>query len=725
MSLACNYVRSFSDTWAHLIKLTSAAARKKIKNNVAASWENYSNICNPLLKVSSSVSTNNGMPTQVTFAIKVDDKNGISQTAILMLALDSFMSLVASSSCATVDSNKEDSSFVIKIPYNASGEILLNNKGYPAGLHGPFRRWSFDFKSANLSGKNGIAGIAAAALADIEDGFDVNGTGKLKRMNLITAAAQQLDDAEMGRSLNRNKRSGLGSRFSVSSTRQTNQSDLLHHQNLYMKATGVTQIKEEVVAREEEEEKNKVNKKKSTRKRSRRKGDCSANPLSFVDKFVGNVRTLGIKGCTQPPPSMEFTSLFMTGTEADACYQACRSMRGASKIRSLLIKYGNKDLMKENERKTGWEWSSPEDRKLVVETEDGSERILTFRIVCEKSERFNTVTSIASNIKQWIRNTAKILDDLNELKEFLPQMGSAASFLKINLLKTLAGVFTVRDTVGFRIPDHSKNWLPKAWNTPMSVMGITSCRYDKVIEVMDLLLTGGTFVTSCLNNTYFYELGVRPSNSWWLHIDALKLATAVLRYATKTGGGGGNFCCSSSPSSTPIIITEEGIAIKNSKNVSPWQLLPPTRQSIDATIATIIQNYSSISSALRERSTQKCLSDNGKVSFDDIISRLGAFKALVETTVMADRRFSEEDMHAPRSPKSTPSQKRKKRIQKEDEDDTNPESTIIKRQRLSLEKDDQCVDGHQLKIEAIRKSAATTALIFTQPALDNAISLTL
>lgn len=699
MSLACNYVRSFSDTWAHLIKLTSAAARKKDENG---SWENYSDICNPLLKVSSSVSANNGT-TQVTFAVNVDNKSGVSQTAILMLALDSFMSLVASSSCATVSSNKEDSTFVIKVPYNASGEILLNNKGFPAGLCGPFRRWSLNFKYANLSGKNGIAGIAAAVLADIKDGSDVNGTGILERMNIITAAIQQLDDSEMGRTLSRNRRLGLGSRFSVSSTRQTNQRDLKRHQNLCMKAVGVMRA---VPAGEKEE----VDKKKSTRKRSRRKGDCSANPLSFVNKFVGNVKTLGIKGCSQPPPSVEFTSLFMTGVEADAGYRTCQSMRGVNRLRSLLVKYGHKDLMKENEQKTRWEWSSPEGRKLVVVTANGLERILTFRIVCEKSEKFNTVTLMTGNIKQWVRNTAKFLDDLNELKESLPQMGSAASLLKVNLLKTLAGVFTVRDTVGFRIPDHSKNWLPKAWNVPMSAMGITSCRYDKITEVMDLLITGGVFVTSSLNNAYFYERGVTPRNSWWLHIDALNVATVLSATVSY-----GNLCCSSS---TPIVITNGGIAIKNTAS-STQQPPSPTRQSIDATIANIIQSFSDISSALRERSMQRSLSENGKKSLSDVISRMGAFKALVETTVVAPfsyDRFS-DDLHTQR--------------EDEDEDDADCESTIIKRQRLSVneeEEDDRILSAarrHQLKIEAIRKSAATTALVLTRPALDNAMSLTI
>ena len=59
---------------------------------------------------------------------------------------------------------------MIKVPYNASAKNLLNNKVFfPAGLRESFRRLSLNFKSAVLSGKSGIANIAAAALADIKD----------------------------------------------------------------------------------------------------------------------------------------------------------------------------------------------------------------------------------------------------------------------------------------------------------------------------------------------------------------------------------------------------------------------------------------------------------------------------------------------------------------------------------------------------------------------------
>ena len=757
-SLACNYVHSISDTWAHLIKLSSAAARKKVETNVVDAWKSSIGICNPLLKVTDTVCSDpERNTTNITFAIETDVKCGVSQTAVLMLALDSFMSLVASSDCASVVSDKERSTFVVKVPHNVSGEILLNNNGFPAGLCGPFKRWSLSFKSADLSGKSGIAGLAGSALANPNDGFDVNGTGLVERMNSITAAARQLDDSEMGRMLSQNRRQGAGPRFSVCSTPQTNQVDALKYQKLYMKA----RTRATVAIEEDGTGDVTTHTKTPARKRSRRKGDCSANPLSFVDKFAGSGRSWGLKCVGHPGPSPEFTSLFLTGAEADACYHSCLSMRGASRVKSLLNKYGHKDLMKENPEGNAWVWSSPEDRKFIVVFEDGTERHITFRLVCGRSKLFDAVSTMASNIKQWASVTSKFLEDLHQLKEFLPKMGSAATHIRANLLMTLAGVFTLRDTVCFRIPDRCKIWIPKTWNAPMSAMGITSSRYDKIIEVIDLLVTGGAFVSSCLNNAYFYERGVKPRNGiarTWLHIDMLKLATTVLRHACnridKTSSS--SFHCLSSPSAAPIIITEDGI--KHNTSATANQPPAPTRQSIDATIASAIQNFSDLSSSLRRKGIQKCLSEKGKASLDDIISRLGALQALRETTVVttAVPTASSSCSIANRNSNSFGgcrssgggSQRKRKRILQEGEEEnveSDEEFEDMKdnqqwRKQCQVRREEEAEESvyqsnefgygsmpkrSQLRIEAVRKSAAVAALVLTRHSMDNAMSLKL
>nr|BDT62978.1 MAG: wsv045-like protein [Trachysalambria curvirostris nimavirus] len=642
--ILCDYVRSFTDTWAHLINVTSATSRKYDNcGDAASSWNSALKVCNPMLTLANALTATDEGKFSIRFSLEVDDKNSITHTAVLMLALDSFLSLVASSNCVSVISNKGEDTFTIKVPYNASGEELLNNSGYPAGLCGPFRRWSLRSRSTNLSGKCGVAGIAGAALMDAQDGLETSGTSTIERMHHIVAAAQELDDSEMGRALNQNTKSGIGSQCNVSSSRLTNQKELARHHDVVKKALQPLPGDEgpQLTGPSVNRKKGDTNAKPSSKKRSRRKGDCSANPVSFVEKFVGTAKMLGLAARAHPPPSEDFVSLFMTGSDADACYQTCQGMRGASGMRSLLNKYGHRNILRGNDMDTGWEWQSPPDRRLVVVASDGSETDIVFEIKCAKSHRYRTVTAMASNTKNWIRTTSKLLDNLKYMNDVLPYMGSPAQLISNNLLMTLAGVFTLRDSIGFRIPDQSKNWLPEEWTTPMSVTGITSFRYEKIIEVIDLFMSRGTFLTSCLNNAYFYKWGVRPSTSssrTWLHVDLLNLSTLVLMHSNRGNKGSGTFYCPISLSSMPIVITSAGIAIRRSKMELKRNNMHlsshPMRQSINADIAKLNQNYSDISSALRERGIQKCLPESGKLSLEDVISRLGALRALSETTVV-------------------------------------------------------------------------------------------
>lgn len=668
----CNYVHAFGDPWAHLIKMTSHNKRRRTDGeSTVNAWEKSLGICNPMLTLSDSITTVSDTAALVEFTVQVDDTYGVTQTAILMLALDSFISLAASSSAVKVKSSKADSSFTVRVPSTVSGEALLNNKGYPVGLCGPFQRWSLNFKSASLGGKGGMAGIAGIVISN-NKGFDTSGTGIIERMNSVTSASQQLDDSEMGRTLSMNRRTETGCRFSVSSTRQSNQKDVLHHQSLYNKAALHTAEESPST--------------KTARKRSRRKGECSANPLTFVDKFVG------VTGEGQqpslPPPSTDFTSLFMTGPEADACYQTCQSLRGASRIKSLLGKYAGRQhdgkyggrhhegLYAKSEK--GWEWTSPENRRLVVVFPDGTERVIRFKLSCVKSSLFDVVTNTAAGAKHWMRATAQLLGVLGGLEKFLTLMDPTASCMQDNLIRNLIRVFKLRHTIGFRIPDHSKDWIPKRWNVPLSSMGVTSERYDKVIEVMDLLMVGGAFVSSCLNNAYFYERGVKPKRTStihkcdrrsWLHLDSLRLASTVLAHKTRA------LQAAASP--------------------------PPTRQSMDNAIMATIQNFSDVSSSMRDREIQKCVSEEGKDSIDSLISNKGAFRALVESTVatLAFARVPEgAELKVPAA---------KKRKKEEEE-------PALKRRIFCFE------DAYDRPAQ--RKSAVLAALVLTSHSIDSAVA---
>ena len=734
-----NYVRAFSDTWAYLIWVSSASVIKKkrkaeltataatIKGKAYAAataatsssslandikqWNNSIPLCNPLFSLKDDVVREAGK-VRVMFTVETDDRSGVSQTAVLMLALDSFVSLLASSDRASVDSCKKESVFSIRVPFNTRAETVLNNAGFPAGLCGPFKRWSINFKASGLSGKSGIAGLAGSVLSDINtDIIGKKGTTILDMVNTVSKSAQQLDDSEMSRTLSYAKRLGADNSFSVCNSRQVNQHNLLRHQNTFMrnladntqKMSAVKaevppvipegmQIKEkepdtdENASGDEEEEENddeelggsaaaaaevrekgkknrRDNKKTQAKKRSRsrRKGECSVNALSFVEKYAGNCKSLSVKSTGCPPPSKEFTSLFMSGSEADSYYQTSRSMRGASRIRSLLNKYGNnggKELMKKKVDGSGWRWVSPDNRRVILTDEESGEEIdLVFEVHCNKSDCFNDVTAIALNVKQWVRYTSKLIDNLKSIEEFLPSMGSATPFVVLNLMKTLAGVCSLRDTIGFRIPEHGKNLLPKSWIAPMSSMGITSQRYDRIIEVMDLLITGGAFVTSCLNNVYFYERGVIPNNTW-PHVDAMKLSATVFKYVNSRADKHGT--AGSYASSAPIVISKNGISIKSGGTSQTHQhgssggggsataapQCRPTRQSIAMTISTIINNYTEVSSKHRECAIQKCLTEHGKTCLDSMIRNEGALRALTRCTVkitggsLADKHIS-------------------------------------------------------------------------------------
>ena len=748
-NLVCNYVRAFGDSWAQLIKMTSS---NKFRNNrpmaplndeneriTVSAWEKSLKICNPMLSLTDNISlSEDGRSVVVQFSVEVDDTHGVTQTAIIMLALDSLMSLLASSAHASVESDKEASSFTMKIPSTASGEELLNNKGFPVGLCGPFKRWSLNFKSATMGGKGGMAGIAAVVISDVDKnkGFDTSGTDIIERMHCVTSATQQLDDSEMVRTLNINRRTESGSRYSVNSTRHTNHKDMQYQQTLYDKAAKEEkkQQKSQVISselkgffetcereeddseeneeeEEEEEDAEDINKEekeednattdaahidngtligaRATLKRSRCKRECSVNLQTFIHKFIGTAKKNASKGRQQttycyPPPSDTFTSLFMQASESDAFYQTCQSLRGASRLKSVLGKYAGRQHDRKHggnhqdglyiRTEEGWEWTSPENRRLVIVFPDGSELVVLFKISCIRSEYFDKVSNTSAAAKNWMRVTVQLLRELKGIEAFMPLMGPSASAIQPNLIKTLVVVLNIRQTIGFRIPDHSKDWLPERRNTPLSSMGITSDRYDRIIEVMDLLMAGGTFVSACLNNAYFYERGIIPKSvstmhkrqrQSWLHLDAMRLASIVLKYVHKARG-----------------MQHQTTAIAST---------PPTRQSIGSAITSQIQNFSDLSCCMRKREIQNYVSEDGKADIDYRISNAGAFKALVESTVAA---IAAEGSPPP-----------------------------IKK-RMFCSEDNNGEDEDSLERSGSRqKSAVLTALVLTRQSIDNAISI--
>nr|BDU62157.1 wsv045-like protein [Chionoecetes opilio bacilliform virus]GAV93162.1 hypothetical protein SCV_038 [Chionoecetes opilio bacilliform virus] len=727
-NIVCNYVHAIGDTWAHLIKQTSLRRNKttgeKYKNKKLAEkitteiWDMHIAICNPMLSLSDTISlSEDGKSVNVDFNVEVEDTYGVTQTAILMLALDSFVSLVASSPFISMSSNKKDSKFLLKVPVNVNCEDLLNNKGFPVGLCGPFKRWSLNFKAGNLVGKGGVAGMSGIVLSDTDSSFDNTGTDVIERMNSVTLASQQLDDSEMGRTLNMNRRTETGCRFNVSSTKQTNQKDLMHHQSLVLKAIAEDEKDLQQTVDIEDDEIATQNT-KNHRKRSRRKGECSTNPLTFVEKFVGmgKKRVPGgssgrqQKQQSQPslahPPSPIFASLFLSGSKSDACYQTCHSLRGVSRIKSLLGKYAScqhngrncgdedtKPLFRVT--KEGWKWTLPEDRRIVLVFPDGFERTVSFSITCRKSWMFKAVCTVAFSAKHWLRISADLIAPL----AFLPVPDSNKTQRVI--IAAFAYVYRLRQVIGFRIPDHSKAYLPGPWNIPLSSMGVTSDRYDRIIEVVDMLMAGGAFVSSCLNNAFFYERNVRPmlrrvgrNRESWLHIDALELSTKVLEHIHRN---------------------------KTTQNSLS------TATGNTNTITEIIQDFSDVSSSMRKKDTQKCLSADGKKAIDTMIHKSGALKALVDFTVASEITGRQDTTMmvtvAPTAPGAcarpenvvnSVSRKRKRGLTKRDTTSRRDGSLF-----LSSDLSDEETDYYY---NSKRKSAAITALVLTHQSLDSAVN---
>nr|BDX27150.1 MAG: hypothetical protein [White spot syndrome virus] len=765
--IASNYVRAFTDTWSHLVNISGAplTAEKNPSaipaNELNRYWTKTNVLCNPLFKLEDHITRDEDTGTiTLKFKMYIDDKNGLYQSAVLMLALDSFVSLASFSHGADLVSNKSENKFCVKIPHDTRAESLLNNVGFPAGLSGPFKRWSINYKAANLSGKSGIDGLSGSMLTVLKNNTNKRATDILHLVNNVSASAQQLDDSEMSRTFNHQKKVGVCYDINVSSSRQVNQRNLLHHQNIIgqhliefrtkqLERAQNKKVKEEengeheeMTSEEEEEEdeyeeggclsdideedfyedgydeeegddnrtrkkkkmeedeedeeeeyddeedeeeaetcgangvidceddaiifpngqnskRKKNGKKTNIKKRSRRKGECSANTLSFVEKYVGNCKSLGVKPVGCPPPSTEFTSLFMKGSEADSCYNTCQSTRGASRIRSLLNKYSVKDLMQVNSP-SSWKWANPPDRRFVLFDKKTKEEVeVKFEIECEKSEYFDVVSELPSNIKVWLKETAKIIKHLALIEDFLPAMGAATPKIPLNLIKTMTSIFSVRDIVGFKIPEEVLSFIPIEWKTSISAMGLLSVQFDRIIEVIDLMITNGAFATSCLNNAFFLERGVVPrdGSNTWLHTDLVQLSTSIFRSIRNRGvniGGNNNTGSNSSSSSCGgnkgdygvrcgLSISKRGITLKpppaamtnsSSPSSSAMISLPqPTRQSIDLSITTIIQDFSEVSGKLRLNGLQKNMSDKSKDVFNDAIYDSGAFKALLTCTV--------------------------------------------------------------------------------------------
>lgn len=579
-------MRSFTDAWAFLVNESLVNDDILAPSNAFIRWKRALKANNPLLTLSTSVSRDEKENNRVSvdFELNLDEANAEYHAAIILMAIDSFLSLLSASNSVQTrskriktetdpDGNKKGF-FSLYVPAEVPLEYLLSNKlgqnGFPVGDSGPFGKWNT---------------INAAKISANESNADVLNRLETVDRDTISAAIRAtkktnkyLDDSEMSRCLAFNKKKGKGEMYTMSSDRKAN--------NIRSLEKGGA-IAEAAIAQ---------------KKKSRRKRDMSANPAIFVEKFTSPKRrklmTAAMSGgiskgrrisavssssavstsivITDINPSMiepntsrytssrKFTSILMSPKEFFIAFNSSSSLRGAQRTKSLINKYIT--LLKANFLKAQRNnpqgilsrWRSPEGRNIVVvgNCKEGSPHgmeTIGFSVTCKKSELFKLFSSLHALLRQWMKVSSEIHSKITHIGENVPKMEMIAEVLKTYLKKTSRTMIKgLKPISSFRVPpcfaykeqdlnqsdDISTSGGPS--NPPSSsIMGISNERYAKIVEVFDFLMSGGVFVNAALNFMFFDScIDECPPN-----IDVMVTASECMGYITelnniKAGLGG-------------------------------------------------------------------------------------------------------------------------------------------------------------------------------------------
>ena len=334
------------------------------------------------------------------------------------------------------------------------------------------------------------------------------------------------------------------------------------------------------------------------------------------------------------PPNNNFVSMFLTGCEVASCYNSCKQpLKGCTRLKSILTKHTNsihfKAVSTDVERDE-WEWKSSGKRKvhLYLKTEGNGEKdidtALEFVVKCRKSKRFETVTNTSNYVKLWIKNTCKLLPCLKLLEHgnHLQKMGSGTSNLRLNMMKITAGIMQIRETVSFKVPDAKVN-LPMEWKRPITSFGISSYRYEKVLGIIDTMLSSGLFLISALNDSYFIERDVKVNRDKWKCVDLIKMATDIFYLVNPVNA-----------SRKPLVyISKEGIEMHQTESLEPQSSKP----HVDSLINSAITSYVEISQKLKKREmlSHACEKEPGINArfLESTITRNGTTDALCRFTV--------------------------------------------------------------------------------------------
>ena len=631
---AIGYVRAFTDCWAFLVNEslpTSTHVNLSVKKAYAR-WKNAVEVGNPLLTMKDGYNMIKGGGT-VEFDIDVNDTNGEHHaSAIVLLALDSFMSLLSASdavqtrSITSPTSGKNDIGlFSIYVPANAPVETLLNcmvgMRGFPAGDTGPFRKWN-NVNAVRLSADEQI-GDVAERIATVDGDTTAAVIVAAKNIN------RYLDEFEMERCITLNNKNRKGDIFTVTSDRKASN-------NRNMEKGGV--IAEAA---------------KAQKKKSRRRRDMYANPALLVDKFSASSaekpskkRKAAAAASSFPnvPSNQEsrykFTSLTMSAKDFLIAFDSSSSLRGSQRSKSLVGKFislskTNFVKNKNNEnKKLLSEWISPEDRKLVVvcgasEGRGSASNIfeIRFKVRCSKSRFFDPVSVTSSTLKHLMKLTGILITYLKLFGKEIPKFDPITKSMVINLTKmVLCLVKGVRSTIGFKVPNciSFKNMAIETnkWNSQTFFMGLTGERYNRIIEVFDFMLSRGAFVCAALNSSFFLDAGVRyrhgNRSAAWVNIDLMKVAAECMHHVTDVS----RYQVRDFPEDHPITKTNE-----------------TTRQYLERKMSQPVESFINTSYTYRHTNKiQNNITETGRKALDKLLHTRGAISAFMEGTISVDTR---------------------------------------------------------------------------------------
>lgn len=630
---AIGYVRAFTDCWAFLVNesLPTSYHVNLSVSKAYARWKNAVEIGNPLLTMGDDYNMNKDGGT-VEFDIKVNDTNGEHHAAIVLLALDSFMSLLSASdavqtrSVTSSKTSKDDKGhFSLYVPASVPMETLLScmvgKRGFPAGDTGPFRKWN-TVNAVKLSADEQI-GDVMERLATVDGDTTAAAIIATKNVN------RYLDDSEMERCITLNNKNRRGDMFTVTSDRKANNNSNMEKGGIIAEAA-------------------KVQKKKSRRKR-----DIYANPAVLVDKFTATLVEKPSKKRKAPevsslssnlPCNLEssrykFTSLTMSAKDFLIAFDSSSSLRGSQRSKSLVGKFVSlsktvfvKNKNNKNDKLLS-EWISPEDRKLVIvcgasEGKGSAFKVfeIRFKVRCSKSSFFDPVSGTSSTLKHLMKLTGVLITYLKLFGKEIPKFEPITKSISLNLTKmALSLVKGVRPIIGFKVPNCIKfenMSIENKWNSQTFFMGMTAERYNRIIEVFDFMLSRGAFVSAALNSSFFLDAGVRyrhgNRSAAWVNIDLIKVAAECMCHVTDVS----RYQERGYPDDHPITKTNE-----------------TTRQYTERKMTQPVELFINTSYCYRHKNKiQMNITETGRKALDKLLDTRGAISAFMEGTISVDTR---------------------------------------------------------------------------------------